>query len=341
MNKIVTFFCVLALIFTLPVTAFATEESSMTELPHGYVTIVLDDARNDIYQMADLFKKFNIPFSCAVPGKMVDPNENGDTKLIKCLTDVQNHGGEILSHTYDHHSFSETTDRAEVEYQFKTSYDALTNAGFNVNGIIEAGSGGAEKKVDYNMVEEVSRKYYKYSDAYGVSPQYNAARTWVNGMSIAKLKSKVSYAANHNEWLILFCHGFDEISAEDLTALLTHINETENMYPVTYKYMFETYGKYDTPQDFGPTYYTVDYYDGENLVDSKVVEKGKASVDPEGQWDTDTSVITDNLKVNKITESDTVNEIKPKTNYLPVILGAAILLVAAVSVAVIFILKRK
>ncbi len=348
------FFCftiilvVILLLFCLPAQATATE-FSWKEYDKGYVTIVFDDGRDCTTTLANIFKKHNMPLSCAIPSKKIENNPT----LVSILKGIQNRGGEILSHTHTHSAFHKDTTLAEIESEFSKSYDALTKAGFVVNGIIEAGSGGAEKQVDYILVEQIAQKYYKYSDRYGTSLQYKSARTHMGGQSLSQLKAKVSRAAKKKEWLILFAHDFSEVSMSDLEALLKHIGETENMKCVTYKYMYENFGAYSKPQDFGDTYYTVSYADKDGKVfEEKVVKAGTVVSGcpdnaPEGtEWSEITYTVTDNMTITPLAHKswsnvsqggDTINN--PIQLWIVIAISAAALIILFVIILV-FIRKR-
>lgn len=319
MKKIFCLTIVLVVImslFCLPTQA-ATPEFSWKEYDKGYVTIVFDDARDCTVTLANMFKKHNMPLSCAVPGKVVANSPS----MVSILKSVQNHGGEILSHTQTHSAFHKDSTLAEIEDEFSKSYESLTKAGFVVNGIIEAGSGGAEKQVDYNLVEQVVSKYYKYSDCYGTSLQYKSVRTYMRGQSLGQLKAKISRAAKKKEWLILFAHDFGEISQSDLDALLQHISDTEDMQCVTYKYMYENFGNYSKPQDFGDTFYTVSYADKDGKVfEEKVVKSGSTISGvpenvPEGtEWNEIALTVTDNVTITPVVKNETTKPSdKPST----------------------------
>ena len=295
-----TFLLLLAIAF-VPVEA--AESFTWSKFDSGYVTIVFDDGRDCTATLARIFAEKNIPLSCAVSGKSVV----NSSALVSVLKKIQNHGGEILSHTYSHSAFNENTTLEDIEREFSMSYQALTNAGFVVNGIIEAGSGGAEKRVNYDLVEQVVKKYYKYSDCYGTSLQYNSVRTYMRGQSLSQLKAKVTRAAQRKEWLILFAHDFSEISQSDLEALLDYINETDGVKGVTYKYMYENFGNYPTKQDFGKTYYTVSYTDKKGtVIEEKVVAAGsyvssKPSKIPEGTtWSNTEVIVEDNMIISAL-----------------------------------------
>ena len=278
-----TFLLLLAIAF-VPVEA--ADSFTWSKFDSGYVTIVFDDGRDCTATLARIFTEKNIPLSCAITGKSVV----NSVAMVSVLKKIQNHGGEILSHTYSHDAFDENSTLEEIEKEFSMSYNALTNAGFVVNGIIEAGAGGSEKSVNYDLVEQAVKKYYKYSDCYGTSLQYNSVRTYMRGLSLSQLKTKVSRAAQRKEWLILFAHDFSEISQSDLEALLDYINETEGV-----------------KQDFGKTYYTVSYTDKKGtVIEEKVVAAGsyvssKPSKIPEGTtWSNTEVIVEDNMIISAL-----------------------------------------
>ena len=317
-------FCLLTTLLLLLTVVFvpaeATESFTWKEFDSGYVTIVFDDGRDCTATLARMFNEKNIPLSCAIMGKTVV----NSSSMVALLKDIQNHGGEILSHTYSHDAFDENSTLEEIEKEFSMSYNALTNAGFVVNGIIEAGSGGAEKRVNYDLVEQVVKKYYKYSDCYGTSLQYKSVRTWMHGQSLAQLKAKVSRAAKNKEWLILFAHDFNEISQPDLEALLQHINDTEGVKGVTYKYMYENFGNYPQKQDFGKTYYTVSYVDGNGtVIEEKVVAAGgyvstKPTKIPEGtSWKNSEIIVEGNMTISPTGSSTTTSTPSEPTESTP------------------------
>lgn len=211
------------------------------EFKRGYITFVLDDAAENAAEFLEIFKKYSFPLSCAVIAKVTEQNPSA----VSVLKEIEKNSGEILSHTYDHKALSCDSTVDDMEFQLKNSYDTLIKAGFLVNGIIQAGMGGKETTLDYTAIEPITRKYYKYSDAYGVSPQYKISRLCVSGRNIEDLKRIVKKAADNNAWQVLFAHNFSEISRADLKELLDFIKKSENIDLVTYKYMYDKYGSFE------------------------------------------------------------------------------------------------
>ncbi len=359
MKKILSILCsTIMLLLVMSINASAQTDFSWKKYDKGYVTIVFDDGRNCTKDLFELFESYNMPLSCAIIGNSVLNNNN----FVTLLKDIQNHGGEILSHTYTHKAFSENTTLDDIEYQFSESYKSLTNAGFVINGVIEAGSGGGETKVDYNLVDQVARKYYKYSDRYGTSLQYKSQRTYMKGKKIEYLQAILNRAAANNEWSILFAHDFSEISSNDLKKLLQFIDTTDNLECVTYKYMYENFGNYSTPVDFGSTYYTVSFLNADGKVfEERVVAAGETiKAIPENpptntEWNDETITVNTNIKIKPletisdsidsnvtVTNSDEHNSDNEKSysgNILSiVIISVSSLIVLSIIVAAVFIL---
>lgn len=242
----------------------------MKSFDKGYVTFIFDDGRMPFTkEVAELFKEFGMPMSCAIPANRVQK----DSELHKILLNIQSNGGEILAHGYNHKPItseerSQNPDRNiygagsgiytldGIEKELGSAWKRLTNLGFNVNGIIQVGCGGDEGTADYALVETVARKYYKYSNASGVSAQYKKSRTFMNYKTMNGVKDMINKAAENKEWIILSAHGYSEITSdgagEDTGALreiLEHIkNKNGEIEVVTWNYIYNTFGEYSGPE---------------------------------------------------------------------------------------------
>lgn len=208
----------------------------MKSFDKAYVTFVFDDGRMPFTkEIAKLFEEFNMPMCCAIPGKI-----SQDSELYTILLDIQKNGGEILAHGYNHLPItSEEMSKNPVkniygpntgiytaegiEKEFKTAWERLTKLGFSVNGMIEVGCGGDESSADYALVETVARKYYKYSNASGVSEQYKKNRTFMSFKTLSGIKNMIDKAIENKEWIILSAHSYKEITSdcasEDTSAM--------------------------------------------------------------------------------------------------------------------------
>ena len=265
-KKLISVLVALTLVFTFTFfTASATEGFTMKSFDKGYVTFIFDDGKMPFTQEVwELFKEFDMPMSCAIVAKRIEK----DSEIHQILLDVQKNGGEILSHGYSHTPIIDTTKpdynyltniygtgistKEDIEYELGRSWKRLTNLGFNVNGFIEVGCGGAESTADYELVETVARKYYKYSNSAGVSSQYTQSRRFMNWDTFDKLKERIDIAAENHEWLILSAHNFNEISSDRptpddlrLRQLLNYIkNKNGEIEVVTWNYIYNTFGEY-------------------------------------------------------------------------------------------------
>ena len=233
-------------IFTFGVSA-DEKDFSMKEFDRGYITFIFDDNvmpfTEECYKV---FKSYNMPMGCAVIANKIEriPQD------IALLKEIEKSGGEILSHTYDHTVFVENTSMDIIEYQLSKSFTILRGLGFNVNGVIETGNGGGEKKADYKSIENITRKYYKYSNAYGVSSQYNKERIWLKDLSTRETKRAIDECIEKKQWLVFSAHNEKEISLDRLAEILSYIKEKgeENVKTVNWSYIYDNFGVYSGAQ---------------------------------------------------------------------------------------------
>ncbi len=250
-------------------TASAQEDFTMKAFDKGYVTFIFDDGRMPFTKdIAELFKEYNMPMSCAIVASRVQK----DSELHKVILSIQQNGGEILSHGYKHMPItseekSKNPDRnvygagtgiytvEGIEKELGSSWKRLTNLGLNVNGMIQVGSGGDEGSADFALVETVARKYYKYSNASGISAQYKKSRTFMNYKTMNGIKDMIDKAIQNKEWIILSAHSYNEISndaASDDTGAMREIldyikSKNGEVEVVTWNYIYETFGEYSGP----------------------------------------------------------------------------------------------
>lgn len=227
----------------------AANDFSMKPLDKGYVTFIFDDARMPFTQQCfEYFEGYGMPMTCALVAK----NIQNDQTAIDLFKRIEKAGGEIYSHTYDHVAITKDNSTLEnIEKQLGDSYRILTGLGFNISGIIETGNGGYEKTANYELIETVSRKYYKYSNAYGVSAQYKfMSRTSLSGLSLNGAKALVDDAIDNKKWVKLWAHDFTEFSDSNMDELLKYIASKgkNNVEVVTSRYIYDTFGKYTGPQ---------------------------------------------------------------------------------------------
>ncbi len=249
MKKIICW--VVSFIHILPFISFTTSASQndfeMKEFDRGYITFVFDDNNMPFTdQCYQIFKMYNMPMCCAVIANKVENNP----QLISVLKEIQKSGGEVLSHTYDHTTFVKDTPQQTIEEQLGKSFTVLRGLGFNVNGVIETGNGGGEKYADYEKIETATRKYYKYSNTYGVSAQYKKTRTWLSGYNTARLKKLIDEAIAEKKWVVLSAHNAKEIPFSSLKEILSYISEKgeQNVKVVNWNYIYENFGVYTGPQ---------------------------------------------------------------------------------------------
>ena len=247
-KSIILLLTIAVMLSTLTFTASSEGDFKMKEFDKAYITFVFDDGNMPFTEQCyNLFKKHNLPVCFSIIANKV----NNDPQLISILKDTEKMGGEVLSHTYSHSAFNEFSGKEDFEYQLGKSFVHLRALGFNVNGVIEAGNGGNEAKANYELMETVTRKYYKYSNAYGVSPQYKKKRTWLSYANdkYAFAKATIDDAIAKKEWVVFSAHSFNEAPYEDLNKILTYIKEkgTQQVEVVNWNYIYTNFGEYKGP----------------------------------------------------------------------------------------------
>lgn len=252
-------------------------------LDKGYITLVIDDNNSELPFFYNVITdEYNLPMCAAVPTSTLYSANNS------VLHEIQNHGGEILSHTRDHKILNRSVDWETVDYQLGQSYRDLVADGFNVHGIILAGGQGQDQTEDYRRdIEGFTNKYYLYSDKYGASTQYWKQRNWFVGRTVEELKQIIDEQIENKTWEVIYAHNTRECSEETLRAVLDYLVEKRDaglVDVVTYRYVHETFGDWASPVDFGDTTYTVEFYgsDKNEYLGKSVVVKGATAVLPEG-----------------------------------------------------------
>lgn len=248
------FFCLLVcLIITfscVSVPASAEGDFYWKENDKAYITFIFDDSNMPFTQIVyDMFSSYNMPMCCAVVSSVVSKDE----EILALLRQIEKSGGEILSHCYNHVPIEAHNSTVKnIEQQFGVSYKTLTKLGFNINGIIETGNGGGEKTANYELMEPIVRKYYKYSNAYGTSAQYkgNNGRNWLFDYNASTAKKRVDKAVERKEWLWFSAHDFDDFPEECFKELLQYIDSLgkDKVEVVTYNYMYNNFGVYSGPK---------------------------------------------------------------------------------------------
>lgn len=213
----------------------------------GYVTLVMDDTRDQTGQFADLFISKNTPLCiAAIPsflGNLVQNSAHGTT-IKEVLDSVVENGGEILAHGGGTFSTALTADSTDEDY-YHTIVDSkkvLTQAGYEINGIITIGGGATAP--NYAKCVKLMRPYYRYSDYYGHKTgviQYDHERLGCYGLTLDNLKEKVNECVANKSWLVLFWHNTNEITLDNMSALIDYIS-TVNAEIITYKDLHDKFG---------------------------------------------------------------------------------------------------
>ena len=303
----------------IPITASAeTIPMTWKEMDKGYVILEMDDASEELETFYKIIvEQYGFPMCSSCWSVDLDT----DPAKVARLRWLEDHGGEITSHTHNNLGVYGDTPLETIEADFKASAEAWEKHGFNVNGIMVQGKGGSE--LDYYSdeararVEPITSKYFYYSDRYGMSTQYNNPRKWI-AAGWSQTKTLIDNAINNKSFTILATHGYDEVTGmpsythDYLIQVLDYLKEKEDageLEVVTYRDLFKRFADWETPVDLGDTKYTVDFYsiDGKTLLGSSVVVEGGAAVAPSlpaipgityTGWTADITNVTDNMKVS-------------------------------------------
>ncbi|MBR0277070.1 MAG: polysaccharide deacetylase family protein, partial [Clostridia bacterium] len=294
-------------------TVETAETNKFTWKPYdkGYMTIVYDDNNDNLEGMFNVTtKEYGFPICAAVPTKYIDRNP------ISLLEEIQASGGEILSHTASHPQLNFGTPWTTVEEEFKKSYDILTERGFNVNGIILSGGTNSDTSTAYGRaIEPITAKYYKYSDRYGVSPQFNKPRDSFSGMSAQQIKNIIDRMIRNKDWIVIYAHNFSEFPEAIMREVFDYAKQKqdEGVFDiVTYKYIYQNFAEFENPVDFGRDTFNVNFYgtDNKTLLGTSSVYDGDDATAPEGyvvkegytfsRWSQPIENVTENMNVYAI-----------------------------------------
>lgn len=214
------------------------------DLDKGYVTFCFDDGRHDISTVIDLFNTNNIPLCLAIPSDTLENNcDNNKTVKENCLQ-LQNNGGEILSHSTDVNTFnSSTTDEVALK-RIKDSKYLLTQAGLKIRGMIKPGGSDSVSNLGTKWQKYIEA-YYDYGDEIGLTIPYAKGRKGMATRTLEEVKALIDDAATNNKWLILYGHTLDGTEATDFNSdkmqtIIDYVKSKSNIQVVTYSTMIDT-----------------------------------------------------------------------------------------------------
>lgn len=305
-----------------PTASAGTIPMTWKQFDKAYVVFEIDvsDNASDNQTIRDFYsiltQKYGFPLCVSTTTESMSPQK------VSNLHMVEDHGGEITSHTHSGRVLNSTVKWDDVDFEFKTSLDIFKQYGFNVNGIMLMGGGGSQepdpnKREDTSetyraQIEQYVSKYYEYSDLYGISAQYYNPRVPIT-IGGNQIKERIDEAIENKSWISIYTHGLTDDNYPEgyLTNILDYLKEKEEagqLEVVTYKYIYENLANWQGNVDFGDTKYTVDFYstDNKTLLASKVVVKGGDAEAPlldiaSGVtftgWSAPITNVTDNLSV--------------------------------------------
>lgn len=224
-------------------------------LDKGYVTLVFDDGSDDLGLAYEIAQEYGLTISCAIPPERLTIPLSGSTMTgtVKDACDaIVASGGEVLVHTLSPLSNEGATEQDFYNYFVQNKID-LEKAGYEINGIITAGSGYSDRSVTLKWV----RQYYLYSDSEGKGqgyPQYEKSRYSVydntEQSDIDVINTTLDNAVKYKKWIVLAFHkisessslGTREASLRELFSNIKSYIDSGKLESVTYHYMYNHFG---------------------------------------------------------------------------------------------------
>ena len=231
----------------------------------GYVTLMVDDCNREGFgNLVQHYIEADIPLCFAYTGNEGQVIQGCDSTFWGAtavdVTDIIDraleNGGEVLCH--------HTTQMTQAMLEdFDTCYEHFVKAkasmvarGWDVNGIILAGGQG--QVVGSPISDKWVRSNFLYSDIYGESqytePYYHYRQNLSNYNSLADVKTAITNAMTNHTWVVLYQHGFDEFSEQNLVDLLAWMN-TEGYTTSTYKEVYDDLIAYEYSDIPDPSLY--------------------------------------------------------------------------------------
>ena len=202
------------------------------KIDNGYVTIIVDDYKDDLIEVFNLFKSKNIPISCAIPTIKL---ENDETK-VELLKEISDNNGEILSHGYTSNPITVSTSIEDIEKEFNYSKQILERNGLSVNGYVRAGGIGS-----IAFTSNILKIFYK-NYLYGFSSdEDDKLFSRIALTTFSDFKSHIDDAIANKKWVKFYFHDFSEISKVELTKMLDYILSS-GIIPTTYSEMYSKFG---------------------------------------------------------------------------------------------------
>ncbi len=212
----------------------------------GYMTITFDDGNTTLGTVSSILNEYNIPLCAAVPPRNLYLPVTGRTIKDMCDEIVAN-GGEILAHEFN--PLTDATDYDNIKRIVMDSKNKLTEAGFNVRGLMKPGGTNAISWKNNNL-QRFTQMFYDYADVCGDDPQYYSGIRHSLADDISVLKGKVDDAIANNKWISLVGHTINSPTTEP-TLTEAHLREfieyaiAQGIQFKTYAYMYDNFGNWN------------------------------------------------------------------------------------------------
>lgn len=214
---------------------------SFTGMQKGQIIFMFDDALPVTSDLLSIFNEYNLPMSMAVPVNALNFIANDGRKMKEVLLQIQEEGGEILSHSIDGNTLAGLT-YSECEDRLRNSKNQLEKEGFEIHGWVSPSG------VYNEIAESLYRKYYRYG--YKASnnvkmKQYRMERTYLSKLLLKGAKDKVDYVKENKTVQIFFGHmnssELQSFSLDDLRELIEYC-KIKDVEVTTYRKCYYSFG---------------------------------------------------------------------------------------------------
>ena len=215
------------------------------ELDNGYISIIMDDNREDVKNVANICMEYNIPLCCSVIGALVRTRLD-DLKYIQ-----DGFGGEILCHGYNSTFLNPSSNNgADYKREILTGKEELNNYGLNVYGLKKPGNSiytGYEQMIKDNYLYGTNlfgneATYGNDCDPYSINVIYLGSQTE------QQLKTLMDNAIKNKKWVLFYGHtidGSEDGVTEDKLRYVCNYAVNHGLKGITLRDFYYKFGSYN------------------------------------------------------------------------------------------------
>lgn len=213
------------------------------ELDSAYISIIMDDNRADVLNVATICNSYGIPLCCSVIGAVCR------TRLTDLKAIQDGFGGEILSHGYNSTFLNPSTNSgSDYITEIIGSKEELYANGLTVYGFKKPGNSiytGYEQVVEDNYL--YGTNLFGNESLYGNDCTPYAINTiYIGSQTTEQLKTIMDNAIKNKKWVLFYAHTIDgSETGVDETKLryICQYAKDNNIKPTTLKDFYYKFGE--------------------------------------------------------------------------------------------------